>query len=481
MELHDLPKSWVWTTLGEICNDPQYGWTTSASQSGDLRLLRTTDITSGNIDWNTVPYCSENPSAIDKYLLRDGDIVISRAGSVGYSYLLSNPERAVFASYLIRFKPIGVNGRYIAYFLQSPSYWQSISDNSSGIAIPNVNASKLKTIEIPVAPLPEQERIVEAIEAQLSRIEAGVASVRNAQRALRRYKASVLNAACTGQLLPQDSTDEPAALLLERILAERRQQWETEQREKYAAQGKPLPKGWQDKYPAPAAPDTTSLPDLPQGWVWANLDTLGEVRNGVTKGKRYADKQTIQVPYLRVANVQDNYLDLSNIKDIEIGFDELEKYRLQDNDILFNEGGDRDKLGRGYIWKSQIQDCVHQNHVYSVRLYSVSVLPTWINYVRQVNYAKDYFWKFASQTVNLASINATNLRGLPIPLPSLAEQYRVVEEMERRLSVVAALEQTVTATLQRAARLRQSVLRKAFRGELVASRDIVISTSNIYP
>ncbi len=148
----ELPQSWVWTTLGEICLNPQYGWTTSAKNEGYLHLLRTTDITSGNIDWDSVPFCKKEPADKEKYLLRDNDIVISRAGSVGYSHLIKNPKGAVFASYLIRFKPL-IDEPYTSYFLKSPSYWNSISEKSLGIAVQNVNATKLKQISIPLSPL----------------------------------------------------------------------------------------------------------------------------------------------------------------------------------------------------------------------------------------------------------------------------------------------------------------------------------------
>jgi len=114
-----LSRGWVWTKLGDICFGPQYGWTTSATTKGTLHLLRTTDITSGNIDWNSVPFCEKEPTEKEKYLLKDGDIVISRAGSVGCSYLIKNPKNAVFASYLIRFKPL-IDKQYLAYFLKSP-------------------------------------------------------------------------------------------------------------------------------------------------------------------------------------------------------------------------------------------------------------------------------------------------------------------------------------------------------------------------
>jgi len=139
-----LPKNWILTKIEDICTNPQYGYTTKASQSGNLRLLRTTDITSGRINWNKVPYCTKNPDDTGKYLLKDEDIVISRAGSVGVSYLIKDPEKAIFASYLIRFKPL-INKRYFKFFLDSPFYWNSISEKKLGIAVPNVNANGCMT------------------------------------------------------------------------------------------------------------------------------------------------------------------------------------------------------------------------------------------------------------------------------------------------------------------------------------------------
>ena len=101
-----LPKDWITSSLEKICTQPQYGYTTKAVSKGNIKLLRTTDITSGKIDWSTVPYCKEDPQDPEKYLLREGDIVISRAGSVGVSYLIQKPENSIFASYLIRFNPL---------------------------------------------------------------------------------------------------------------------------------------------------------------------------------------------------------------------------------------------------------------------------------------------------------------------------------------------------------------------------------------
>ncbi len=160
-----LPKGWMWTTLQKVCLPPQYGWTTKASPQGKLHLLRTTDITTDSLNWVRVPFCSEEPPKKEKYMLKTGDIVISRAGSVGYSYLVENPPPAVFASYLIRFRPLPIlNEHYLAFFLKSSFYWNTILSEKTGSTLPNVNATKLKRVPIPLPPLSDQRAIAHALQ-----------------------------------------------------------------------------------------------------------------------------------------------------------------------------------------------------------------------------------------------------------------------------------------------------------------------------
>ena len=135
--MSEFPQNWIRTNLASICDGGQYGWTTKASAIGSVKFLRTTDITKGEIEWALVPYCQDSPPDLDKYLIRENDILISRAGFVGFSTLIrQTPFSTVFASYLIRFVPSKyIEPRYVAYFLKSLDYWQQISEASSGIAL----------------------------------------------------------------------------------------------------------------------------------------------------------------------------------------------------------------------------------------------------------------------------------------------------------------------------------------------------------
>ncbi|MDY1591471.1 MAG: restriction endonuclease subunit S [Methanofastidiosum sp.] len=219
--LSKIPLNWICSKLGNITLFHQYGWTTRAVDKGTLHLLRTTDITSGRIDWDSVPYCEEEPENVEKYLLKDGDIVISRAGSVGYSYLIKNPpQKSIFASYLIRFRPL-INGTFLSYFLRSPIYWNAISEKSIGIAIPNVNASKLKQINVPIPSLEEQKIIVEHIEQLFSLADYIEETVDSKLEQSKTLRQSILKKAFEGKLVPQDPNDEPAELLLEKIKKQR--------------------------------------------------------------------------------------------------------------------------------------------------------------------------------------------------------------------------------------------------------------------
>jgi type I restriction enzyme S subunit len=171
-----------------------------------------------------------------------------------------------------------------------------------------------------------------------------------------------------------------------------------------------------------------------RGWETKKLKDISEIVSGVTKGRKFNGKPTIFVPYLRVANVQDGFLDLTEIKEIEVLESDIAKYQLKSGDVILTEGGDRDKLGRGHVWYEQIPLCLHQNHIFRVRLHEKFLNPEFFSYLIGSTYGKKYFAKSAKQTTGIASINSTQLKNFPVFLPPLALQQqfaRVVSEVER--------------------------------------------------
>ncbi len=354
-----------------------------------------------------------------------------------------------------------LDNAYLKYFLNQWEFVSFVTRLNTGDR-PRVDFTQFADYPFPLPPFPEQHRIVAEIETQFTRLDASVAALRRVRANLKRYRTSVLKAACEGRLVPTEAElarsegrdYEPAGVLLERILAERRARWESQEKRR-------------GKYKELSAPDTSALPELPEGWAWATLSQLTELKGGVTKGQRYKDGQTLRaVPYLRVANVQRGFLDLKQISTIETSQESIDQLRLISGDVLFTEGGDRDKLGRGWVWKGEIEECIHQNHVFRARSISNGVVPEFASWWGN-SFGQDFFSRFGKQTTNLASINLTVLSQFPIPLPPLAEQARIVAEVERRLSVVQQAEATVEASLARAERLRQSILKQAFSGKLV--------------
>jgi len=236
---------------------------------------------------------------------------------------------------------------------------------------------------------------------------------------------------------------------------------------KMKAKGKfPKDDKWKKKYKGPEKPEIENLPDIPETWLWARLDSVAEIKGGITKDSKRKIKNAKELPYLRVANVQRGYLDLDKIKYIKVPEDKLPELLLKNGDILFNEGGDRDKLGRGWVWEGQINKCTYQNHVFRARLYlgkNNGKLFSWYGNT----FGQQYFMTKGKQTTNLASINKAMLSAFPVPLPPFDEQVVLIKEIEGRLSIISVVENEVEKNLIRADRLRQSILKKAFTGKLI--------------
>ncbi|ARD39611.1 restriction endonuclease subunit S [Edwardsiella ictaluri] len=181
------------------------------------------------------------------------------------------------------------------------------------------------------------------------------------------------------------------------------------------------------------------LGEVPEHWVVCRLKHISTIQSGVAKGgKDLSGKTLISVPMLRVANVQDGYLKLEDIHSIQIEPNMLERYSLKYGDVLMNEGGDNDKLGRGAIWQNQIQNCIHQNHVFAIRTQGIE--PEWLDTLTRASYAKFYFFSVAKQSTNLASISATNIKETPILVPPKEERKEILLFLGEQLKHFDALE-----------------------------------------
>jgi type I restriction enzyme, S subunit len=179
---------------------------------------------------------------------------------------------------------------------------------------------------------------------------------------------------------------------------------------------------------------------IPVQWEVEKLSKLAEITAGVTLGKEYAESGSIELPYLRVANVQDGYLDLSDIKYIRVPFAQISRYKLEIGDVLMNEGGDFDKLGRGAVWQGQIPNCLHQNHVFKVRLNQKEMIPEFLSLFSASSFGKSFFILSSKQSTNLASINKNQLSEFPILKPFIEEQNRILETISRQSNLILEME-----------------------------------------
>jgi type I restriction enzyme S subunit len=471
-----LPAGWTWSTLGEQSEKPQYGWTTKANaDKGRLKLLRTTDITSGSVDWPSVPYCTDEPDDIEKYMVKSGDVLISRAGSVGVSFLINNLERAVFASYLIRFRPKkDIDTKYFYYYLKSPAYWEAIGASKSGIAVPNVNASKLAEVSIPVAPPDQQKLIVAEIEKQFSRLDEAIADLKRVKANFKRYKAAVLKAAVEGkhtEAWRKAHPDvEPASELLKRILVERRKKWEEAELAKMKAKGKKQKDdGWKKKYKEPPMPATSELPSLPKEWTWVALPQIALFQNGRFFPSKEYSRQGVKLlrPGNLFADGTIRWSEVNTRRMPDTWAKQFPEFLVGGNEIIMNLTAQSLKdefLGRTCLTNDEDRCLLNQRLARITPLTDIN--PRFLTLVLKAKRFRNFV-----DTLNTGSLIqhmfTSDLAEFIFPLPPAKEQVIITGEIDSLLSISEENEKVVEIELSRAERLRQSILRKAFVGELV--------------
>lgn len=463
-----LPSSWLVTTLGELCEPSQYGYTARAEASGNYKFLRTTDITKQNLTWTQVPYCNINEDEAQKYQLRDGDIVISRAGSVGFSKLIKQPEKSVFASYLIRFRPL-INQKFISFFLQSPEYWEVISERSSGIAVQNVNAKMLSNISVPVAPEIEQIRIVEKLEELFSDLDDGVTELKAAQIKLSQYRQSLLKSAVEGSLTAewreQNTPKETGEQLLQRILKERREHWEKEKLVEFESKGKKPPKDWQKKYPEPIQPDTTDLPDLPEGWCWTTLSCLTQFIQTGPFGSLLHKHDYIRggVPLVNPSHIRNQKI-IPNVE-LTVSSEKLKSltnFVMKVGDIII---GRRGEMGRCAVVTETEDGWLCGTGSLFLRLLD-SVCPPYVSWILSSRRVKDYLSEFSVGTT-MQNLNQKILRSVPIPFCPYEEQNIITESLLREHENTQMRETEISKGLEVIDVQRKNILKAAFSGRLV--------------
>ena len=453
-----LPTGWVWARVGDICN-PINGRAFKPSEWEDsgIPIIRIQNLKDSKALFNY--FQGKVP---EKFHVDKGDLLFAWSGTPGTSFgahIWSGPLGVLNQHiFNVRFDRSFISLPYLRH-----AFNQNVADYvkqaQGGVGLAHITKGKFVDSFVPLPPLPEQRRIVAEIEKQFTRLDASVDGLKRAQDNLKRYRASVLKAACEGKLVPTEAElaraegldYEPADRLLERILAERRAQWEVQVKRR-------------GKYKEPNAPDVSDLSVLPEGWVWATIGQLSSRIQYGTSAKASTDASG--TPVIRMGNIQEGDLDLSDLKYLPRQHPETQKTLLAPGDLLFNRTNSSELVGKSAVYKDSHPTASFASYLIRV-IFLDGLSPDYACAYINSQHGRAYISRVKSQQVGQANVNGTKLAAMPIPLPPWAEQRRIVAEVERHLSVIQKAEAAVDAALKRAERLRQSILKQAFSGQLV--------------
>ena len=360
---------------------------------------------------------------------------------------------------VVRPKDTRVSLQFLAFVL--PGYLAAVNKHTPSIAVKHLSSRTVGNLPIPVPPQREQGALVSAIETHFSRLDAAVASLTRAKANVKRARASVLKAAVEGRLVPTEAAlaraegrdYEPASALLERILTERKAAW--------TASGK---KG---KYKEPVAPETMGLPEVPKGWSWCTMDVL---LRGIDAGKSFAADSTPpsndQVGIVKVSAVTWGTFDEDESKTVHDPALVCPAYFIRLGDLLFSRANTIDLVGAVVIAERITRNTMLSDEI--LRLNVPSSLRRWVLWVLRSQLGRRQIKSLASGNQDsMRNIGQDRIRQIAVPLPPMTEQRRIVTEVDRRLSVLDAIDKNIDTNLARCARLRQSILKRAFEGRLV--------------
>lgn len=402
----------------------------------------------------------------------EGDLLVTKMGGPPGDTCIYPSGRgpAVITSDCLRFQVDEKLAlpRFLLHALRSAGGRHAVAQITRGVAQRKVSLGRFAGIELPVAPLAEQQRIVTKLDELFSELDAGAAALERAQAKLERYRASVLKAAVEGRLTERWRQENPpaetGAELLERILAERRRRWEAEQLAAFEEKGKNPPKDWKEKYEEPVAPDTDGLPELPEGWCWVTVDQVANIVQYGTSAK--TDIQTLGVPVLRMGNICEGDLALGNLKFLREDHHEFPNLLLDPGDLLFNRTNSPELVGKTAVYRGDPSPCSFASYLIRVKLLD-GCQPDVVAIALNSSWGRAWVGSAASQQTGQANVNGSKLRGFAFPLPPSAEQDQVVRRVTSSLEGQRRLAHDITVGLTCATHLRQSILSHAFEGRLV--------------
>lgn len=461
--MNGLPEGWLETRVDTIAPSINYGYTAKSSSSAEgPKYLRITDIQDGRVNWDGVPRCEPPMKNGEHYVLRAGDLVFARTGATtGKSFLIQSCPEAVFASYLIRVRPSpAVLPKFLSLFFQSHSYWQQISENISGSAQPNCNASKLSALLVPIPALEEQHRIVEKVEALLAKVRASQERLDKIPRLLKRFRQAVLAAACSGKLTADWRQERGAEESGQTVV----QKLETARANTHDATGG---RRARTSTPVEVLQEEEWPEVIPDTWVWVGFGSvIGELKNGVSPRPNI---EPPGLPLLRISAARPGSVDLTDIRYLPNAAEFLPAFALHDDDLLFTRyNGSIDLLGVcGMVRDLGQRTFLYPDKLMRVRFDHDFVLPGFAEVFFQTAGAHERLVAKSKSSAGQNGVSGTDVKLQAFALPPVTEQREIVRRVESMLHLADRLQSRYEKATRHTDKLTQSILAKAFRGELV--------------
>jgi type I restriction enzyme S subunit len=357
-------------------------------------------------------------------VVNKGDLVVNKMKAWQGSMGVSNYSGLVSPAYITcRVDTERIYPNFLHYLLRSKPYIGIYNALSYGVRVGqwDMHYEDFKHIPVPIPEKKTQQRIANFLDQKTAEIDKAIAKKQRLIELLKEQRAVLINQAVTRGLDPDAPMHDSGV------------EW---------------------------------IGEIPAHWEVKKLKYYSEVQSGITLGKLYSGNKLVSVPYLRVANVQDGYFKLYDIAELQLPSNIIEKYLIRVGDILVTEGGDIDKLGRGNVWTGEIENCIHQNHIFAIRVKQNVASEYFVSLVTDVDYGRRYFTHTANKTTNLASTNRIKLGNFPIALPPISEQKTIISYVNDISSKYGYVIETVQKEISCLSEFKKKVIANAVTGKI---------------
>jgi type I restriction enzyme, S subunit len=386
--------------------------------------LRNVDVQWDRVNVEGLPVMDFTAADRARYCLRPGDLLVCEGGEVGRTAIwVGELPDCYYQKAVHRLRPLSAADipRFFYYVMYASAQSGRFIADGNPNTIDHLTAVKLKRHRFAFPSQREQAAIADFLDRETAKIDSLVAKKEQLIELLKEKRTTLITWAVTKGLDPTVPMKDSGV------------EW---------------------------------LGEIPAHWAVKKLKAVSSLQGGVTLGKQYGSVDLEVRPYLRVANVQDGFLDLEDMAQTELPWSDISRYELQPGDVVVTEGGDFDKLGRGYVWEGQIPGCLHQNHIFAVRARRAVLNPQFLSAIMASCYGRAYFTATSKQSTNLASTNSTRLRNLPVPLPDPNEQAEILWFATKESDKLDNLLRQITAGIERLKEFRTALISAAITGKI---------------